>query len=182
VVGLCRPTTGVVADCMRRTRAAYRRAIRFVRQKEDDITRHRVADAFLHNDSRNFWSEIKRIRGSVTNTSRIVDGLPDGNAIARLFATKFRELYNSVSYNSDDMQGIIDDISDKLTNSQVNENYIVTIHNVKEAVSRLKRHKGDGCSDLTSDHCQIRAMYACNGTKLCPITLLLLTESSKAGC
>jgi hypothetical protein len=60
-------------------------------------------------------------------------------------AIKFRELYNSVSYNSDDMQGIIDNISDKLTNSQVNEDYIVTSQDVK-------RHKGDGCSDLTSDH------------------------------
>ena len=59
-----RPRTGVVADTMRRTRAAYHYAVRAVKKDEDMITRQRFADAVLDADHRNFWSDIKRIRSS----------------------------------------------------------------------------------------------------------------------
>jgi hypothetical protein len=69
-----RPRTGIVADCMRRTRAAYHYAIRAVKRDQDRIINERIAVSILQNSSRSFWSEIKRIGASKSGTSRIVDG------------------------------------------------------------------------------------------------------------
>jgi hypothetical protein len=57
-----RPRAGVVADCMRRTRAAYHYAIRKVKRDEGRIINERLADSIISNNTRDFWSEIKRIR------------------------------------------------------------------------------------------------------------------------
>jgi hypothetical protein len=47
--GIClqcgRPKTGAVADCMRRTRAAYHCAIRKVERDQDNIINERLADS-----------------------------------------------------------------------------------------------------------------------------------------
>jgi len=40
-----------------------------------------------------------------------VDGQTDVGAIAKLFATKYRELYTSMAYNKDDMQHMVVDVN-----------------------------------------------------------------------
>ena len=57
-----RPMTGVVAESMRRTRAAYHYAIRRIKKDEDNIIRERLANCIVENKQRTFWMEIKRIR------------------------------------------------------------------------------------------------------------------------
>jgi len=96
-----RPKTGVVADCMRRTRAAYHYSIRKVKRDEDTLINERIADSIINNDARDFWSEIKRIRSNKAGKSRIVDGQTEDINIAKLFADKYRELYTSVPYESE---------------------------------------------------------------------------------
>jgi len=49
-----RPRNGVVADIMRKTRAAYHYAIRRIRRDADDIVNERFAEALLHNNGRDF--------------------------------------------------------------------------------------------------------------------------------
>ena len=55
-----RPKNGPVADCMRRTRAAYHYAIRCVRKQEESIVRDRIAHSLLDNSRRDFWAEVKK--------------------------------------------------------------------------------------------------------------------------
>jgi len=64
-----------VADCMRRTRAAYHYAIRQARRDEESIqarrdeesiVHERIAKAFLTEPTRNFWEDVKRIRNKKT--------------------------------------------------------------------------------------------------------------------
>jgi hypothetical protein len=95
-----------LTDCMRRTRAVYHYAIRAVKRDQDRIINERIAVSILQNSSRSFWSEIKRIRASKSGTSRIVDGQADCVSIAQLFATKYRDLYTSVPYDTNEMQCI----------------------------------------------------------------------------
>ena len=78
-----------------------------IRREEDSIVRERVANATLQGKGRNFWAEIKRIRGSRARASCQFDGLSDADDTVRLFAVKYRELYNSVSYDEAKMQAII---------------------------------------------------------------------------
>ena len=147
-----RPKTGAVADCMRRTRAAYHYAIRQLKRDENSIIRERVAEAIINDGGRNFWSEIKRIRSNKSSNSRIVDGQTDVEAIAKLFATKYRELYTSVPYDKDDMQRIVDDVNDSIKGESTYSDCIVHLQDAKSAVGRLKLHKNDGGSCLSTDN------------------------------
>ena len=109
-----RPRSGVVFDCMRRSRLAYHYAIRKVRKDEQLIKSERIATSMLSNNTRDFWAEIKRIRSKSTGVSRIVYGVSDSHAIFKIFIDKYRELYTCVGYSADDMSRIRDEIDDKI--------------------------------------------------------------------
>jgi hypothetical protein len=147
-----RPRNGAVADSMRRTRAMYHYAVRQTKKERDSIVRERTAVSMLNNRTRNFWSEIKRIRSNKAGVCNSVDGFTDSSCIAQLFAAKYRLLYNSVSYDRDEMQYIINRVDTALADTPVNSDCIFDVNDVKSAVSRLKPHKNEGCSDLSSDH------------------------------
>ena len=119
-----RPRDGEVANCMRRTRAAYHYAIRKVRKEEERITRDRFAHALAKNDSRNFWAEVKRIRTKRHTVSRTVDGRQDASSIAALFASKYQQLYTSVAYDANDLLCVINDVDTQLLNCTFNDNII----------------------------------------------------------
>ena len=59
-----KPHSGVIADCMRRSRAAYHYANRAVSY-----------DVSERIDNCNFWSEVKKIRASRPAKCRTVDGI-----------------------------------------------------------------------------------------------------------
>jgi len=99
-----RPKTGAVADCMRRTRAAYHNSICKVKRDEDKIINERLAESLLNNGARDVWSEIKHIRSSKTGISCSVDGHTEATSIAKLY--KYRDLYTSVPYDVNEMQHI----------------------------------------------------------------------------
>lgn len=52
----------------------------------------------FNDSSRDFWAEIKRLRGRKFCLSRIVDGLTETCSIAQLFEEKSRDLFSSVSH------------------------------------------------------------------------------------
>ena len=70
-----RPHDGIVASIMRRTRAAYHYAVRYVKNNKLDIIKERFARAILENRCRDFWSEAKRVCGSKSSSPSYVDGL-----------------------------------------------------------------------------------------------------------
>jgi exonuclease III len=99
-----RAKTGAVADCMRRTRAAYHYAIRQVKKDEECIVRERIAEALIDDPNRNFWAEIKRIRNNKASTSRIVDGCSDDSSIVytlvfRIMSMRWKALLMSLRYD-----------------------------------------------------------------------------------
>ena len=99
-----RPKTGVVADIMRQTRLAYHYSIRKVKRREKDIVADRFAETILNNHSRDFWAEVKRMRGKSSVNSNIVDGCITPDDIAKHFADKYQYLYTSVAYNEDEIR------------------------------------------------------------------------------
>src|SRR5664279_3682608 len=101
---------------MRRTRDSYHYAIRRVKRDEVKIINERLADSLLNNSTRDFWSEVKRIRSSKSGTSCIVDGQTEAISIARLFADKYRDLYTSVPYDVNEMHCIQNDVNSLLMN------------------------------------------------------------------
>jgi len=135
---------------MRRTRAAYPYSIRKVKCDEDTLINEPIADSIINNDTRDFWSEIKRIRSNKAGKSRIVDGQTED--ITKLFADKYRELYTSVPYESEEMLHIQHEIEDLILKNRMYQESSFNLCDVKSAVSGLKSHKNDGGTGLNSGH------------------------------
>jgi len=116
----------------------------------------------LDNNDRNFWSEVKRISGNKAGIINFVGGLTESDSIAKLFVVKYRELYISVPCNKTDMHDIVSSLNTALVDSPITSDSIIYFSNVKAAVSRLKPHKREGCSEYlliiiinASDDCLI---------------------------
>ena len=139
---------------MRRTRAAYHYAIRKLKREEGKLVNERLANSMLTNNTRDFWSEIERIRSNKCGTSRIVDGQTDGLSIAEVFADKYDDLYTSVPYDINELNCIQAEVEELLLaeDTSLCSDCVFNFSDVKHAVSRLKAHKNDGSSGLTSDH------------------------------
>jgi len=71
------PNCGIVADTMRRTRAAYHYAIISVRKNEAAIVKQRFANSVLCNRTRNLWNEVHHMKCTDKSVSSIVDGFTD---------------------------------------------------------------------------------------------------------
>ncbi len=70
---------------------------------------------------------------------------------------KFDKLYNSVSYNVDDMNIFINDIISAVSNkcecsNCIHGNQSVTFKNCHDAIKKLKQTKSDGCTGILSIH------------------------------
>jgi hypothetical protein len=69
-----RPHNGAVAEIRRSTRATYHRAIRTVYKNKKTLINENIALAFLDkSNSRDFWSEIKKLRCKSRNVTSVVD-------------------------------------------------------------------------------------------------------------
>jgi len=170
-----RPHSGVVADCMRRTRAAYHYAIRQVRRNRTEIIQERFAQCIINNNTRNFWTEVNKIKGcNKGGVSNVVDGLSDCNQIANLFADKYEELYSSVVYNSDEMDAIKLDVNAAV--DCFSRDCVVSFNDVSEAVNCLKFGKNDGFTGLSTNHIKY------GPDELCMHISLLFSSMLVHGC
>jgi len=98
----------------------------------------------------NKFGQVRLVRYygcSVDGHTEATNGL-----IAKLFADKYRDLHTSVPYDVIEMQHIQDEVNCLLTNEPSLADCIFNFHDVQNAVSRLKTHKNDGSTGLTSNH------------------------------
>ena len=54
-----------------------------------------------------FWQEVKKIKGSETYAPATIDNISGDMDIADHFASKFKDLYNCVSYSSEGMSKLM---------------------------------------------------------------------------
>jgi Reverse transcriptase (RNA-dependent DNA polymerase) len=136
---------------MRRTRAAYHYAVRYIKKNNSDIVRQRFASAIVENRNRDFWHEVKKVCGK-SDIQRTVDGQTQSDSIANIFANKYEELYMSDGYDEVEMDGLRRDIEDTVNEIGYDSNCIIKFANIINAVSKLKPGKHDGHFGLSSDH------------------------------
>ena len=74
-----------------------------------------MAEAILTNQSRNVWTEVKK----VTKANNCVPGQIDGKTkwvdISNHFAAKYSDIYNSISYDDKDMAELLSLIDNGIT-------------------------------------------------------------------
>ena len=101
-----------------------------------------------------FSAEAGKIRHCNTGNSIIVDGCKNESAIAQLFASKYRSLYNSLSFDEDERQHILNELYDKMCNDQLYySNYRFIDLDISIAITNLNVHKNDGNNNgMSTDH------------------------------
>ncbi|ELT91948.1 hypothetical protein CAPTEDRAFT_216480 [Capitella teleta] len=97
------PEVGLIRDIRQSSKKDYKHAAKWVIRNQDNITADRMATK-LHSDmNREFWDEVKRVRGNAKDCAGVIDDAVGEDAICDVFASKYEELYSSVSFNADDM-------------------------------------------------------------------------------
>ena len=58
-----------------------------------------MSDAIMSDKTRDFWSEIRKLKVHNTVMSNLIDGCNDNDDIMNVFRDKYMSLYNSVPYD-----------------------------------------------------------------------------------
>ena len=142
-----RPPQGIIYNIYKSCRHAYHYAIRNALRNRSDLSNKRMAESIAHNDSRDLWREIKKIKHTKSKRAPHVDGITGSSEIAKLFADKYNELYNSVPSDISDIVNHIDVNID----SDCETDYFVTHDILEQAIGKLKLDKSDGDKGLYSN-------------------------------
>ena len=132
-----RPSAGHIAEMHRISRARCHRSIRHIQRNKKIIQSEKMVHAVVSNNSRDLWSEVRKVKGRNSKISSNADGFCDSKEITELFSEKYKHLYNSLPYNIDDMHAIESTIFERLHNCE-NVKYIISHSDVINAVSHLK--------------------------------------------
>jgi len=84
--------------------------------------------------------------------SSLVDGKSGAYDIAELFASKYKDLYSSVSYDRHKMLSLRQEIDNVISSLGSDNGAVITCSEILEAVHTLKHNKRDGYSSIISDH------------------------------
>ncbi len=145
------PTSGVLFDLRRKTRYEYHRALRFVKRNAKNIRATRMAADLANNNKKNFWAELKRIIGRSSSLPSTVDDIVGADDIAELFHTKYDSLYNSVSYDTQEMAALTNEIESSIRCQSLTWNRI-NVDDIRHAINLIKAGKHDGLTGHCSDH------------------------------
>lgn len=150
------PQSGVLFDIRKSTRLKYHYAIKMIKKCRDLVTSNNMAESMLSNKPKEFWSDVKKVRGGKFGLPATIDGISNNINISEAFAKKFEELYNSVSYDVNEMHELKQEIghyiNQKCDQNQCYCNHKITVNDVVTSVKSLKRAKVDGNCDQMSDH------------------------------
>ena len=168
------PRDGIVAQIRRSTRAKYHHEIKKVKLDENKIRNQKIAEHIKSKDTKGFWSDMKKVKGQQKSVPNKIDNSHGNQEIADMFANKFSNLYNSVSYDHDKMLLLKSHISDRIKHrceSGINcTNHVrhITIKDIQCSVKQLKCDKKDGTVNMYTNH-------VINGTKRFVLLSLLFT-------
>ena len=145
------PRDGWVALIRRSTRAEYHKAIKKIKRDRDNIVRSRVADDISRKKFCNFWSEIKKMKGSCRKTTNVMDNVVGNSDICELFRQKYNNLYNSPAYNSNDLVNELQKSISKTCSRNCNSSkhlHFIRPRMVSDAICKLKSESYDKLYDL----------------------------------
>ena len=146
-----KPKQGDIANMKRKTRLKYHYAIRYVTKENIRIRNNKMGEAISTNNDRVLWDEVKKMSKTSSNLPTTIDGKTEVEEISNIFAEKYDMLYNSVSYNINDLNTLTMDIAKRIENSRVNHSHTISVQEVKDALVNLKLGKKEE-NGLFSNH------------------------------
>ena len=147
-----RPPAGALAAVMRYTRASYHRAVKI--HKRDEIKNRRtiIADCAKHN-KRDLWSELRKLDSVGKPAPSIIDSCTNDTDIANIFAKKYNDLYKSFPTPATEIAELHNTIARDIPCGD--SSYLtgrVSVDDIVNTLSMLKKGKSDGLRGTDSDH------------------------------
>ena len=145
-----RPKDGAVYNYMKQARNQYMYAVRRVKRNERNIRYQKMAIAAASDNSRDFFTEIKKLRPKKITVPNINGETADCD-IAELFAAKYRTLFQQHSTDLNQIEDVNQYIDEKLDyGTCVEQN--TSPNDVLTAIQKLKQDKSDGDLGFNSSH------------------------------
>ena len=138
----------------------YHYAIRKLKRNAIALRRNAMAESIINNNSRDLWSEIRKVRNTTKTVSTCIDGVTGDINIAELFSNKYNELYNSVRYEQQSLNDLFVDNKydiqayciDDVNNDMYNHTHCIDVNQIMSAVHKLKPGKSDCIDNMYSDN------------------------------
>ncbi len=123
------------------------------KESDEELRKARMLKCILQKQHRNIWEESKKINPCRRSNPPHIDGHTDPEEIVQLFATKYKDLYNSILVPS--KSDVLNDIKSTLDahiESQGFSDDIVGTDCVIKATRKLTMKKRDGNKRLWFNH------------------------------
>ena len=152
------PKNGLLAELRRKTRSQYHQAYKMVLRHEGELRLDKIETTFNQGADINAWCSIRHFNSRSTNLPPAIDDVAGAKNIANLFANKFKDLFNIVSYDDAEIKTLKNSINTKIVDRCLGHscsqcgNHKITPADVKNAINKLKNNKKDGNVELMSNH------------------------------
>ena len=150
------PSSGIVFEIMKKSKAEYKQAAKSVLRRQNQVASRKMGEALADSKSRDFCSEVRRHSSKRLSTPDRVDEAQGSQAICDLFADKYSELYNSVSYDMNAMSELIKEVAESsrvvCDRGACYSSHQFVVREVRDAVLKLKASKSDSEEQFMSDH------------------------------
>ena len=147
------PSSGIIFDIRKNTRARYHCEIKNVKAKQDKLKKDKISDCMLKNEIKDFWKCVNCEKGYFVQAPDCIDG-EYGENVCNVFRDKYSKLYQTDDKNS--LIKISDENSNIMNRCILNDSKCKHLHStslnlIKKAVYKLKNNKKECQSILYSD-------------------------------
>ena len=147
------PSIGFIFEMLKFTRSIYHKKVKFINNREHKLKKQAIATAFIYNNSRDFWSEISKIRKKTQNNKCLVVGNTDDKAISLCFSDHYKQLFNSVDFPSCEWKELYSYVcNDIVSDCNDRDSFTVPMDAIINAIEHLKPGKSDGFDGLSTDY------------------------------
>ena len=133
------PSFGSIFEMRQFTRSIYQKKVKFINKREEKLKKQAITTAFINNNSRDFWSEISKIRKITQNNKCFVEDNTDDKDILLCSSDHYKQLYNSVDFPSCEWKELYSYIcNDIVSDCNDRDSFIVTMDVIINAIKHLK--------------------------------------------
>ena len=141
---------GYLFDMMKTSRREFYYAVRRLKRRQRELRNRKFCEALAENRTRDFFSEVKKMNPK-PGPPPVIDGMHDKEDIANHMSTKYKQLYNSVPSDADQLRRISQTIESEM-NKVPKDAFFISLGDVEGALKKLKPMKGDGDAGFSSSH------------------------------
>ena len=128
----------------RKTRLKYHYTLRRVVKDNIRIRNEKMGEAISENNDRILWDEVKKMTKTNNRLPNMMDGATEPADITNIFTGKYRNLYNSVGYNTNEFRRLSAEINSHIENKcrdhlkTKSHSHTITLKNVEDAIDSLE--------------------------------------------